>query len=248
MPALDRVLYNDAIHRRKMMKRVAAVILFFAALSAQGQEACTNPKIVKTTGTAELKVTPDQAVIQLGVEQQSATAKNAKTVVADTSRKILAALKGLGIDDKDIQTDYLYLQPMIDYRKGLRITNFTAEQSLSVKVRDLSKLDEVMDVVMSAGANHIGGIEYQSSELRKYKDEARDAAAKAAREKADALAKALGNQIGKTYSIEEVQQSEGYYPALTANTIMDYKQSSAPSTAPGELTVKASVTVTFDLL
>jgi uncharacterized protein YggE len=231
-----------------MMKRVAAVaILCVAALSAQGQEACTNPKIVKTTGTAELKVTPDEAVIQLGVEHQSATAKNAKTAVATASRKILAALKGLGIDDKDIQTDYLSLQPMIDYRKGLRITNFTAEQSLSVKVRDLSKLDDVMDAVMSAGANNIGGIEYQSSELRKYKDQARDEAAKAAREKADALAKALGNQIGKTYSIEEVQQSENSYSML-ANITLEDKRSSAPSTAPGQLTVTASVIVSFDLL
>ena len=233
------------------MKRVVTVIaLCFAALSAQGQEACTHPKIVKTTGTAELKVTPDQAVIQLGVERQSATAKSAKTVVTNTSRKILAALKGLGIDDKDIQTEYLYLQPMIDYRKGLRITNFTAEQSLSVKVRDLSKLDDVMDAVMSAGANHIGGIEYQSSELRKHKDEARDAAAKAAREKADARAKALGNQIGKTYFIEEVQQSEGYYAygGLAANTATEEDKSRAPSIAPGELTVKASVIATFDLL
>jgi len=216
--------------------------LSFTALIAEGQEACTHPKIVKTTGTAELKVTPDQAVIQLGIERQSATAKNAKTAVANTSRKVLAALKGLGIDDKDIQPEYLYLQPMIDYRKGLHITNFTAEQSLSVKVRDLSKLDD--------GANHIGGIEYQSSELRKYKDEVRDAAAKAAREKADALAKALGNQIGKTYSIEEVQQSEGYYAyrGLAANTAIEADRSRAPSTAPGELTVKASVIVTFDLL
>jgi uncharacterized protein YggE len=138
---------------------------------------------------------------------------------------------------------------MIDYRKGLRITNFTAEQSLSVKVRDLSRLDDVMDVVISAGANNIGGIEYQSSELRKYKDQARDEAAKAAREKADALAKALGNQIGKTYSIEEVQQTEGYfYAGLAANTTMEADKSRAPSTAPGELTVKASVIVTFDLL
>jgi uncharacterized protein YggE len=252
MCAIGRVLYNDAIHWRKMMKRVATVVvLCFLALAAHGQEACTNPKIVKTTGTAELKVTPDQAVIQLGVEHQSATAKNAKTSVAAASRKILAALKGLGIDDKDIQTDYLSLQPMIDYRKGLRITNFTAEQSLSVKVRDLSKLDDIMDAVMSAGANNIGGIEYQSSELRKYKDEARDAAAKAAREKADALAKALGDEIGKTHSIEEVQQIEGYYGygGLAANTVVDGQaRSRAPSTAPGELTVKASVTVTFDLL
>src|SRR5260370_13814506 len=102
----------------------------------------------------------------------------------------------------------------------------------------------------SAGANHIGGVEYQSSELRKYTDEAGDAAAKAAREKADALAKALGNQIGKTYSIEEVQQSEGHYAygGLAANTAMEEDKSRAPSTAPGELTVKASVIVTFDLL
>jgi uncharacterized protein YggE len=251
MSALGRVLYNDAFHRRKMMRPVAAVVvLCFAALSAQGQEPCTNPKIVRTTGTAELKVTPDQAVIQLGVEHQSATAKNAKAAVAEASRKILAALKALGIDDKDIQTDYLYLRPLIDYRKDLRITNFTAEQSLSVKVRDLAKLDDVMDAVMSAGANSIGGIDYQSSDLRKYKDEARDAAAKAAREKAEALAKALGNQIGKTYSIEEVQQIEGYYGygGLAANTSMEVDKSRAPSTAPGELTVKASVTVAFDLL
>ena len=233
------------------MKPIAAVaVLCFAALSAQAQEPCTNPKIVRTTGTAELKVTPDQAVIQLGVEHQSATAKNAKAIVTGTSRKILAALKGLGIDDKDIQTDYLSLQPMIDYRKGLRITNFTAEQSLSVKVRDLAQLDDVMDAVISAGANNIGGIEYQSSELRKYKDQARDEAAKAAREKADALAKALGNQIGKTFSIEEVQQIEGYYgyAGFAANTSMEVDKSRAPSTAPGELTVKASVTVAFDLL
>ena len=231
-----------------MRQGVAVVVLCFAALVAQGQEACSHPKIVKTTGTAELKVTPDQAVIQLGIEHQSVTAKNAKTAVAAASRKILAALKALRIDDKDIQTDYLSLQPMIDYRKGLRITNFTAEQSLSVEVRDLSKLDEVMEVVMSAGANNIGGIEYQSSELRKYKDEARDAAAKAAREKADALAKALGNQIGKTYSIEEVQQSENYYYSGLANTRLETQAKRAPSTAPGELTVKASVTVAFDLL
>ena len=188
---------------------IAFLVLCLPVLIAEGQEACPNPKIVKTTGTAELKVTPDQAVIELGVERQSATAKEAKVAVANQSRKILAALKELGVEDKDIQTAYLYLQPMIDYRKGLRITNFTAEQSLSVTVRDLSKLDDVMDAVISAGANHIGGIEYQSSDLRKYKDQARDAAAKAAREKAEALAKALGNEIGKTHAVEEVQQTKG---------------------------------------
>lgn len=234
------------------MRTVMALLaLCLTAFIAQGQEGCREPKTVKTTGTAELKVTPDQALIQLGVERQSATARNAKADVAGVSRKILAALKELNIEDKDVQTAYLSLEPMIDYRKGLRITNFTAEQSLSVTVRDLSKLDAVMDAVISAGANRIGGIEYQSSELRKDRDQARDAAAHAAREKAEALAKALGNQIGKTYSVEEVPQAEGYYGlagGLMANKNIEDTRSRAPSTAPGELTVKASVVVSFDLL
>lgn len=234
-----------------MRSIVAAVVLCFTALVAQGQEFCREPKIVKTTGTAELKVTPDQATIQVGVERQSATAKLAKAGVGSTSRKILAALKELKIEDKDIQTAYLYMEPMIDYRKGLRITNFTADQSLSITVRDPSKLDTVMDAVISAGANRIGGIEYQSSDLRRYKDQARDAAAQAAREKAEALAKALGNQIGKTYSVEEVPHSEGYYgpvAGMMANTSQEDYRSRAPSTAPGQLTVKASVVVSFDLI
>ncbi len=233
------------------MNRIAiGAFLFFGTLIMQAQEMCAPPKIVKTTGTAEIKVTPDEAVLTIGVERQSVRAKNAKNGVAEASRKIIATLKTLGVEDKDIQTAYLSLQPMIDYQKGMRITNVTAEQSLSVKLRDIAKLDDVMDAVVSAGANSIGGIEYQSSELRKYKDQARDEAVKAAREKADALAKGLGNQIGKTYSIEEVQQAEGsyLYGRLEANQVMVDKRSSGPSTAPGELTVKASVVVRFDLL
>lgn len=227
------------------MKALLAVFLSFTAMCALGQQVCPNPKTVKITGTAEVKITPNQAVIQLGVERQSANAKSAQASVAATSRKILAALKKLGIEDKDIQTEYLYLQPMIDYRKGVRITNFTAEQSLSVKVRDLSRLDDVIEAVIAEGANGIGGIEYQSSDVQKYKDQARNEAAIDARQKAEALGKALGNQIGKTYSIEEIQQNENYFLAgLEAN---EEKRSRAPSTAPGELTVKASVVVAFDL-
>lgn len=232
------------------MKNLAVVALVCIAMyTAQGQAPCAPPKVVRTTGTAEIKVTPDRAVIQVGVERQSATAKGAKAAADGISRKLLAALKAQGIEDKDVQTAYLDLQPTSFYEKHVRINNFTASQSLSVTIRDLSKLDGVMDSVMSAGANRIDGIEYQSSELRKYRDQARAEATKAAKEKAVALAQALGNEIGKTYSIEEVQQSEGYFSAgLAANKSVEYYDKRAPSTAPGQLTVTASVIVSFDLL
>ena len=189
------------------------------------------------------------------MERQSLIAKTAKNAVDSTSRKILAALKAQGIEDRDIQTAYLALQPSSYYEKRVRINNFTASQTLSVTVRDLSKLDSVMDAVMSAGANRVDGIEYQSSELRKYRDQARDEATKAAKEKAVALALALGNQSGKTYSIEEVQQWNGSYGygGLMANAVPQIAlppppPPPPPSTAPGQLTVTASVVVSFDLL
>lgn len=233
-----------------MQKLAVVAVVCLAFCLAQGQEPCAPPKVVKTTGTAEIKVTPDRAVIQVGVERQSATAKSSKAAVDNTSRKILAALKAASIDKKDIQTAYLDLQPTSYYEKHVRINNFTATQSLSVTIRDLSHLDDVMDAVMSAGANRIDGIEYQSSELRKYRDQARDEAAKAAKEKAFALAQALGNQVGKTYSVEEVQQWGGYSMAggLVPNVALERSPPPPPSTAPGQLTVTASVIVSFDLL
>jgi len=234
-----------------MKKLAVGVLVCLAFCLAQGEERCAPPKIVKTTGTAEIKVTPDRAVIRVGVERQSATAKSAKASVDNASRKILAALKAATIDEKDIQTAYLDLQPTSYYEKHVRINNFTATQSLSVTIRDLSRLDSVMDAVMSAGANRIDGIEYQSSELRKYRDQARDEATKAAKEKAIALAQALGNQVGKTYSIEEVQQWDGYsvMGGLAANVgLVRNGALPPPSTAPGQLTVTASVIVSFDLL
>lgn len=94
------------------MKKLAVVaVVCLAFCLPQGQEPCALPKIVKTTGMAEINVNPDRAVIEVGVERQSATAESAKAAVDNTSRKILAALKAASIDEKDIQTAYLDLQP-----------------------------------------------------------------------------------------------------------------------------------------
>src|SRR5436305_1191657 len=116
----------------KSLPVVAVVCLAFCLV--QGQEPCASSKIVKTTGTAEIRITPDRAVIQVGVERQSATAKGAKAAVDNASRKILAALKAATIDEEDFQTAYLDLRPTSYYEKHLRINNFTATQSLSVTI------------------------------------------------------------------------------------------------------------------
>jgi uncharacterized protein YggE len=215
------------------------------------QDKVSSVRGVTTTGTAEVNVVPDQVLLQVGVQNQSPRAKTAKAATDSTSRRILAALKELGIDSKDIQTAYLSLQRQFDYRKGMRISYFSAEQSLTVKLRDTSKIDEVLDALIKAGGNRVDGIEYQSSEMRKYRDQARDSAVKAAREKAEALAKALGQQIGKAYSIEE-DRPQMYSPyGYMANTAMEAPlkdKTPGPTTSSGEMKVSAVVTVTFELM
>lgn len=165
-------------------------------------------------------------------------------------RAVLASLHASGIDDKDVQTTFLSLQPQFDYRKGMHISYFVAEQSLSVTVRDLAKLDSLLESVIKAGGNRVDSIQYETSDLRRYRDQARELAVRAAREKAKALAQALGQDIGKPYSIEEMPESADVVSAGLPSKLYAYAnadKSRGPSTAPGQRIVTASVTVSFDL-
>jgi uncharacterized protein len=117
-------------------------------------------------------------------------------------------------------------------------------------VRDLSKLESLLESLVKAGGNQINSIQYETSDLRKYRDQARDLAVKAAREKARALAQALGQDIGKAQVIEEVADSG--YGILNANANIAFERESTrgggPSLAPGQKAISASVAVSFDLI
>jgi len=207
------------------------------------------PKVVRVVGTAEVKVVPDRAVIEIGVEKQDPSASVAKHAEDAAARRIMAALRGNGIDDKDIQTTFLSLQPQSYTRKGVRISYFVAVQTMTITVRDLAKLDTLLEALIKAGGNRIDSIGYETSDLRKYRDQARDMAVKAAREKAGALAKALGQDIGKAQSIEE-GLDYGFLGGLQANTSFESysrEKVAAPTIAAGQKTISASVTVSFEL-
>jgi uncharacterized protein YggE len=208
-------------------------------------------KVVRVTGTAEVKVVPDRAVIEIGVEQQNSSASAAKSGADAVARRVLAGLRDGGVEEKDIQTTFLALRPQFDYRKGMRISYFVAEQTMSVTVRDLSKLDALLESLIKAGGNRIDTIDYETSDLRKYRDQAREQAVKAAREKAEALAAALGQQIGKAQAIEEMvepaYQGYGFLPNTTTAGNRSRGQG-GPSLAAGQKSISASVVVSFDLI
>ena len=228
--------------------RLWVALLFLASLAVAQDKSL--PRVVRVTGTSEVRVAPDRAVIEIGVEKQDPNATVAKRAADDAARRILADLRANGIAEKDMQTTFLSLQPQFNYRKGMKMSYFVASQTLSITLRDLSQLDVVVESLIKAGGNRIDSIEYETSDLRKYRDQARDLAVKAAREKAQALAHALGQEIGKAYSIEEVAESSYPYSLGLSNVSYEYANKtrpSGPTTAAGEKKISASVVVTFDL-
>jgi uncharacterized protein YggE len=229
------------------MKYGAMALLLGALLVQSGSAEDRLDKVVRVTGTAEVKVVPDRAVIEMGVEKDDVSASQAKRSADATARKLMAVLKQSGIDDKDVQTSYLSLQPQWRRVKGKSIQTFAATETLTITVKDLSRLDTLLEGLIKAGGNRIDSVRYETSDLRKYRDQAREMAVKAAREKAQALAKALGQEIGKASSIEEpndITLPSGFF----ANESAEIGGVAKKSIAVGQKTISASVTVSFDLM
>src|SRR5579872_4920549 len=144
MLALD-VLVHIALTPGGTMKSFTIVTTLLLLTNFAVAEERLPPKVVRVVGTSEVKVVPDEALIELGVEKQNTSASIAKQLADAASRKILASLHANGVDDKDIQTTFLSLQPQFNYQKGMRISYFVAEQTMSVTIRDLAKLDTLLE-------------------------------------------------------------------------------------------------------
>jgi len=214
--------------------------LFVAALALAPAQAAE--KLVTVTGEATVAVAPDTAMIRLGVSTQEKTAREASEANAKQMTAVLAAIKDTGVADRDIQTSRLSLQPQYDPNKSgtARLTGFQASNQVTVRIRDIDKLPTVLDRAITAGANEMSGIEFVVSEQSKLLDQARDDAIADARRKADLYAKAAGAKLGRVVSITE----EGSAPP--PRPIQALRAGAVPI-APGEQTLRAIVTVSYEL-
>lgn len=218
----------------------ALFVLFVAALALGPAQAAE--KLVTVTGEATIAVAPDTAMIRLGVGTQEKTAREASEANARQMTAVLAAIKDTGVADRDIQTSRLSLQPQYDPNKSgtARLTGFQASNQVTVRIRDIDKLPTVLDRAITAGANEMSGIEFVVSEQSKLLDQARDDAIADARRKAEIYAKAAGAKLGRVVSITE----EGSPPPPRPIQAM---RAGAVPIAPGEQTLRAIVTVSYEL-
>ncbi len=221
---------------------LAAVALAGALLAAPALAQVIPPATISVTGEATVSVPPDLAEIGGGVTSEAKTAREASEANNAAMGKVLQALKGAGIEEKDIQTARLSLQPQsAPNRSGpSAIAGYRASNRVTIRVRDVTKVASVIDTLVGAGANEIGGINFVVSQASKLLDEARERAVADARRKAEIYAKAAGVTLGAPLSIsEEGNSAPAPYRRMAAGMA-----ASAP-VAQGEETLQVTVSVSW---
>ena len=170
---------------------------------------CETGRSVQVSGTAVVNVIPDRVLIQLGIQSNATTPQKVEAINSATINKIIRALKAQGIEEKDIVTDWYVIDPIYDDYNSLTIEGYRIYNIVAVTLRDISKVNKVIVSALKAGANQVVNVEFYLSDLRKYRDQARELAMKAAQEKASDLASAAGAETGCVMSINE--NSWSYY-------------------------------------
>ncbi len=229
----------------KPFNRVRIGTLFSLGMMAAPALAQTAPpSMISVTGEATYNAAPDLARIEGGVSTEARTAREASDANNAATGKVLLALKGLGVAEKDYQTSRLLLQPQYagsSSRSGPNaITGYRASNRVTITVRDISKVANVIDTLVGAGANDIGGVDFMVSTASKLLDEARPRAIADARRKAEIYARAAGVGLGDPINISE----SGVGPPVPMVRKMAAEFVAAP-VAPGEETLHLVVSVSW---
>jgi len=164
---------------------------------------CNNSRTVQVSGTAVVNVAPDRALVQLGVQSNGKTPKEVQVRNATTISKVIQAVKAAGVEAKDISTDYYVIEPLYEDYDSLSIKGYRTHNVISITMRDVDKTSTMIARAFEEGANQVVNLEFYTSELRKYRDQAREMAMKAASGKASALAQAAGADADCILTINE---------------------------------------------
>lgn len=236
-----------------------AVVLSFS-LPAFAQSA-VEPPLVTVAGQAEIRVPPDEVVFTLEVEFVDKDIGIAKKKTDDSVKEVLAIARRNNVKPEDVQTSFISVQPKhntddleYDQRRTVKrvLIGYEVSKTVAVRLRDISRFDDMLSDVLKAGVTTVSNVEFRDSQIRKHKDQARAMAMKAAQEKANLLAREIGQAIGPAYSISESEVTPYRDNNINQNVstfisgnLSDRESESA--IAPGSISVTARVTVRFRL-
>jgi hypothetical protein len=225
---------------------------------ALAADECDGSRAIQVSGSAVVKVVPDLVTIQLGVMSNDGTPQGVYEKNTAAIKKVLAALRAQGVADKDLSTDFYIIHPIYENYDSLTIKGYRINNTILVNLREVSKVGSVLAAALSAGANEVIDVQFKTTQLRQYRDQARELAMKAAQEKARDLAGAANAQPGCVLNIDENSWSYygypwgGRYQPQTQNVMQNAPGSDQPPSddgpiSLGQIAVQAEVQVRFGL-
>jgi len=208
-------------------------------------------RTVTVDGEGKVTVKPDIALVNLAVVSQGGTVKQ---VTLDGNKKmtdVIKAVTALGVEAKDVVTSEYNLYPNYVYPENQQpqIKGYNLTQGITVKVRKLDVVDEVLDAGIKAGANQVGQLVFDIDDDSPIKKEARDIAFKKARAKAEEMASAAGVKIGRVITFTEGASAPVVSPMYRTMNLAAGAESSvpAPSIEPGSKEINVTVSVTYEI-
>jgi uncharacterized protein YggE len=234
---------------KNLLILISTLTLLFLAFAQVGF--AQEKRQIYVQGEGTVQVDPDMAYVSLGVTTEAPSAEEAQVENAETMRSILAALAEMGIKDDAIETSYFNVYPIYHYdqNKGNQLRGYRVSNTVSVTLDDLSKVGEVIDGSIKAGATNVNSVSFTLADEEPWLNEAMVLAVENARKKAELLAGAAGVKLGPVMTIRDpYAQFEPYY----ANKEMRMMTLAAAGDAgsytpisPGKLEVRAVVEMVY---
>lgn len=234
---------------RKLFFLIATSLLLLVPVLAQD-----NRPLITVSGQAEVMVVPDEAVFTMSAVTVDKDLLNARLRNDETVKKVLALARKYQVPANLVQTGHISLDERYSdedaTRKPRVFLGYEVKKQIAIVLRDVSKAEALLSDIFGTGITHISGVSFRSTQNRKYKDQARAMAMKAAQEKASALAREIGQTIGKAYSITEegFANPRGAMNNANFSSGVSGSDSDAEGTiALGQISITARVTVSFEL-
>ena len=227
---------------KKLFVLFIALVMLLTAAAAQAESR------ISVSGTGEIRVSADTAVISLGVNARDKDVLKAQQKVNESIAAIRAALTEQGISEENINTEFINIYVTYDYRDDQEeVEAYNASSTLAIKVTEMDKVGALIDAAFSAGANTLNGISFSASDTSEAKAEALKEAVADAKNKADILAEASGLKITGIESLSEdgVFSFENNVGNVYAKMAVAEAADAGTVVQAAKLIVSASVSITY---
>lgn len=235
---------------------VAILGAFVLVTTARTLDTATTTNTVSFSGEGKVTAKPDIALVDLSIVTDAKTSKVAQDDNSKKSTKLIDFLKSQNINEKDIKTTSYNIQPQYSYPNSPydkvterpQIIGYQVNQTIEVTIRDLGKVDAILDGVVTTGVNQVYGLRFSIENPEKLKEEAREKAIKDAEAKASTLEGQLGIRLGRIINFSE--SGNGYVPPYYYDKVMNLESRAGgdvPSVQIGENEILVNVSITYQI-